>query len=332
MMELRLSAALCLGIALLAGCSRATVNRSAPEAMPPAAPAEADAYPLTLTDALGKQVVIEAPPQRIVSMSPPITETLFALGLGERIVGVTRFCDYPPAAKEKDKIGGIIDPSLEKTVALNPDIVFVTVGNPLPVLEALEAGGVTVFAVDPKTYEEGCESVETLGRICDVRAVGERVAGEMRAAAADVRARVAGAAERPRALFIVWLDPLFVAGPGTFMDDLLSICGAQNAAGEMDNPWKQHSVEMAVAADPEVLVLSAEHAPVADDAETRLAALRRSPAWRSVAAVKTGRIVLVHGDLVMRTTPRLAGGLRILAEGIHPGLFPPQEQADARTM
>lgn len=325
--------AVCLVMALPAGCRRATVVPSAHEAQPPDAPqTEAGAWPLTLTDALGKQVVIKAPPQRIVSMSPPITETLFALGLGERIVGVTRFCDYPPAAREKDKVGGIIDPSLEKTVALNPDIVFATVGNPLPVLQALEAGGVTVFAVDPKTYEEACASVETLGRICDAREAATRVAGEMRAAAEEVRARVAGAADRPRALFVVWLEPLFVAGPGTFMDDLLSICGAQNVAGDMDNPWKQHSVEMAVAADPEVLVLSAEHAPTADDAQARLAALRRSSAWRGVTAVKTGRIVLVHGDLVMRTTPRLARGLRILAEGIHPELYPPQEKADAGSM
>lgn len=316
-------------VAGLWGCRQATAP---PKQPPPEPPKPSSAFPMTVTDARGVAVTFDRAPQRIVSMSPPITETLFALGLGNRVVGVTRFCQFPEAAKTKEQIGGVSDPSTEKIVSLAPDVVFVTVGNPMPVIEALEKAKIRVFSVDPKSYEAVCEAVATLGRICGVPQAGEELSGRMRATAREIAAKVAAIPrdKRPSALLVVWLDPLFVAGPGTYMDDMLQLCGARNAAAETKNPWKEFSLEMAVAADPEVLVLMAEHTPGAKDEKQMLDKLRASPSWQGVRAVRDGRVRLIHSDLIARTGPRLAEGLQLLARAIHPELFGELREAPAR--
>lgn len=312
--------------------------RPAPSAETPPAPAKPAAarpvgFPLTLKDARGVEVTFPAPPQRIISMCPPLTETLFALGLGDRVVGVTRFCKVPPEAQQKEQIGGIIDPSEEKIVALRPDVVFTTVGNPIEIMRSLEKTGVRVFSVDPKTYKQVCESIETVARICDVPDAGAKVAGDMRRVAEDVRSRAMLSSDIPGALLVVWLDPLFVAGPGTFTADMLALCGARNVAAETKNPWRQFSLEMAVAADPDVIILTTEHAPTSANSQAKLEELRSNKAWRSVKAVKAGRVVVIQGDLVLQTGPRLAQGLQELARSIHPHLYKtlpgPQQHTDA---
>jgi iron complex transport system substrate-binding protein len=314
-------ASLVLLAAALCGCRQAPAPTEQPAQ--PAPPRPVSAFPMTVKDARGVEVTFDKAPQRIVSMSPPITETLFALGLGDRIVGVTRFCQFPEEAKTKEQIGGVSDPSTEKVVSLAPDVVFVTVGNPLPVMEALQKVNIRVFSVDPKSYDGVCEAVATLGRICGVPQAGEKLSGQMLATAHDIAAKVAGIPQdkRPSALLVVWLDPLFVAGPGTYMDDMLKVCGARNAAGETKNPWKEFSLEMAVAADPEVLVLMTEHTPGAKDEQQMLDKLRANPSWQGVRAVKNGCVRLIHSDLIARTGPRLEEALKRLSQAIHPEIF-----------
>lgn len=327
---LRTSALVCLFAAtflavVLSGCRPQSSTPSlVPEALTPT-PKVTVTYPLTLKDDLGKEVTLKAEPKRIVSLSPPLTESAFALGLGDRVVGVTRFCNFPKETEGKEKIGGVSDPSVEKILALNPDLVLATVGNPMPVLEALEKSQIPVLSLDPKTYDGVAEALKTLGRVCGVPEAGEKLAKQMRDTAAEIQAKVAQVPEdkRPRALLVVWLDPLFVAGPKTYMDDMLRICGARNVAAQTENPWKQFSLEMAVAENPQVLILTAEHTPGAKDVETQLAELRKSTAWRSVDAVKTGRVTLIPADLVTRTGPRLQEALKLLSQAVYPDLFPP---------
>jgi iron complex transport system substrate-binding protein len=117
------------------------------------------------------------------------------------------------------------------------------------------------------------------------------------------------------------LEPLFVAGPGTFMDDLVTLAGGKNVAAEAKNPWQEFPVEMAVAADPEVLLVTSEHTPGSRDVEAQVATLRASATWRGVSAVKSARVVLISSDLVTRAGPRLAQGLQDVARGLHPELF-----------
>ena len=308
-------------LALAGGCRPAPPVESPPTTakLPAAKPA---VFPMTLKDARGVEVTFPAPPQRIISMCPPLTETLFALGLGDRVVGVTEYCKFPPEARKKPKVGGIINPSEEKIVALKPDVVFTTVGNPIEAMRSLEKTGVRVFSSDPKTYQQSCESIETVARICGVPEAGAKIAGDMRKVAGDVKARLSAATgPQPSALLIVWLDPLFVAGPGTFTADMLQLAGAHNVAAESKNPWKQLSLEMAVAADPKVLILASDHAPSGADAQAKLKELRASEAWSSVRAVKTGHVVVIQSDLILQTGPRLAQGLKALAAAVHPELY-----------
>jgi iron complex transport system substrate-binding protein len=327
--SLPLAALAILVAALAGGCRPAPPPETSPvpgpaaNAMPPS-PEQTATFPLSLQSSkTGEFVTFDGPPQRIVSLSPPITETLFALGLGSRVVGDTRFCTYPPEAKDVEHIGGLADPSAEKIISLNPDVVFATVGNPMPVIEALRKAGIKVFNVDPKSYDDVITMVRTLGRICGVDAAATKVIKQLEDARTTVRQRIADArlSRQPKVLFVVWLDPLYVAGPGTFMADMLQICGAKNAAGDTPNPWKQFSQEMAVAADPEIMLVSTDHKPGSQNGAKLLNSLRTNEAWRGVKAVKEGRVVLVTSDLVARFGPRVAQGLMEVAAGIHPELF-----------
>ncbi len=315
---------------LMGGCGRPGSGRPSGQgpAQPPAAAAlpgrAAAGFPLTLKDALGHSVTFPAAPQRIVSMSPPLTETLFALGLGDRIVGVTQFCRVPPEAQKKEQIGGVMDPSEEKIISLKPDVVFATVGNPMAALQSLQKSGLRVFTTDPKTYDQVPESIETLARVCGVPEAGARLARSLRLCAQTVRRDVATVrgAPRARALVILGTDPLFTAGSATFVDDMLTLCGAQNVAGSKAG-WYQFSVEMVVAADPQVIILASEHEPGAGEAVTKLQELRRREAWWGVSAVKSGRLGVIHSDLLLQTGPRLGDGLLLLARLIHPELYQP---------
>ncbi len=320
-----LIAALAVALAVCGGCLS---SRTAPPIAPPSAPKPQAApespatFPLTMTDALGAQVTFRAAPQRIISLSPPLTEILYKLGIGDRVVGVTRFCKVPPAARAVP-VGGVSDPSLEKIISLNPDAVFVTVGNPRAVVDALRTAGVSVFASDPKTYDQVAAGILTLARVCAVPAEGAKLAEQMRATAARVSAIAARvpATRQPRVLLVVWLDPLFVGGPGTYLDDMIRVCGARNAATPTPNGWKQYSVEMAVAANPQVIILLTEHTPGGGDVATQLQQLRTGKTWRTTEAVKRGRVVLIHSDLLSQTGTNLEQGLLQLAAGIHPDLF-----------
>lgn len=314
----------CLAVVLV-GCPGPGKPETASAA--PTGPLAAERYPMTVTDDFGEAVTLKGPPQRIVSMSPPLTESLFALGLGERVVGVTGFCDFPPEAKSKAKIGGVIDPSEEKIVSLAPDLVLAAVGNPKPILESLRSKGINVFSVESNTWSDVLGGIETVGKICDVADAAAQVMDRLRGAEKLVRERVAGIPEdkRPQALFIVWPDPLHVAGPNTYINDMVSICGAVNVAAQTENPWKQYSVEMAVAANPDVMVMIdmvSGRTPGAAETAEMVEELRANPQWKTVAAVKEGRVGLVNADLVSRSGPRLEQGLLATARIIHPDLFP----------
>ena len=313
----------------LCGCGRHTPP--APDATPPEplpnSPAEAAeaTYPLTVTDDEGIRITFDSAPNRIISMSPPLTEMLFALGLGDRVVGVTRFCNYPEEATAKAQIGGIADPSEEQIVALNPDVVFVTVGNPMPVIESLRQDGVRVYSANPGTYLEVAECIERIADVCDVPSAGAKVSGRMRRAleAVQSKTRALTDADKPRALLIVSRDPLHVAGPGTYLSAMLETCGATNAAQKADNPWKQYSVEMAVAADPDLLILASDHVYVSGTAAQQLRELRADEQWKDVKAVRDGEVTVIEGDLLFRAGPRLEEALRQMAAAVHPKLFAP---------
>ncbi len=317
---------LLIGLALLAaavaGCGArgeerpAAEGRGRPAAEEREAGLQAPSYPLAVTDDLGRQLTLARRPERIVSLAPSNTEILFALGLGERVVGVTDYCDYPPEAKAKEKVGGFRDPSIEKIVALKPDLVLATGGVQRETVAQLEKLGVPVFVLDPRTVDGVLGSIRTVARLAGIPAAGEPLAESLQRRIDAVRARTAGLPEdaRPAVFYEVWPDKLRTAGPGSFIHDLIELAGGRNVAADTGQPYPEFSVESLVAADPAVIITPFEQT-------ARDLAQGRRPGWQGIRAVREGRVVVVDQDLVSRPGPRLVDGLEAFARAIHPELF-----------
>lgn len=278
--------------------------------------AEEVRYPLQAKDDLGRDVTIAKVPERIVSLAPSNTEILYALGLGDRVVGVTDYCDYPPEAKAKEKVGGFKDPSVEKVVALGPDLVLATGGIQRQVVDQFEKVGVAVFVLDPHTVDGVLGSVRTVARLAGIPDEGKRVADGLDARVKAVRDRTAALSpdDRPAVFHEVWPDPLMTAGPGSFAHDMIELAGGRNVAAGAGQPYPPFSQEELVAADPAVIIT-----PFAETAQAL--AQGKRPGWRTLKAVRDGRVVVVNQDLVARPAPRLVDGLEAFARAIHPELF-----------
>ena len=274
--------------------------------------------PGTYTDDMGREVSIDKVPQRIVSHVPSITETLFALGLGDRVVGVSDYCDYPEEAKLKPSIGNYFNPSLEPIVALEPDLVL-TDGHSESI-KGLEALGIAFFVIDPKDIDGILEDIELLGKITGVQKKARALVSEINGRFAQIASQVEGA-PRVRVFYVFDATDLnnpWTAGPGSFVDALITMAGGENIAAQAPGAWVQFSVEQLVSSDPEIIMIDTIHGTAIVSEEE----LRAHPAWREITAVKQRRIYTVDGDLVNRSGPRIVEGLEEIAKIIHPELFP----------
>lgn len=250
-------------------------------------------------------------PQRIISLSPATTEILFALGAGEQVVGVTSFCDHPAAAKEKTKIGGMSNPSLEAIISLRPDIVVLTTdGNPQEIDARLRALGIRTYVWTERTLAELSPGIRRLGAALAMPAQGERLAGEidraLRTHGSEGREQGPGAG-RKKALYIVWPEPMLVAGPGSAIADALDLLGIENIAARAQTSYPRYSIEEVIRAAPEVLFIGKgsgmDMRSVSDGVLKKLA---------SVPAVKNGKVCYV-GDGLYRLAPRVIEGIEELA-------------------
>jgi iron complex transport system substrate-binding protein len=276
--------------------------------------AEPRAFPLTITDDAGRQVTIERSPTRIVSIAPSNTEMLFALGLEERIAGVDSYSTYPPEAALKPQVGSYLEPDLERVVAAEPDLILATEAHVGTVLPELDALGLPTVVIEPTDLDEVFSGMLLVGTIADTSPQAKQVVCELQARVDAVTAAVAGA-PRPRVFFELSPD-LYTAGPGSFVDDLISRAGGDNVAAGAAELWPQLSAEAVVSADPQVILLADHEAGVtAEQVAAR-------PGWQNVSAVQQGRIVSLDSDLVARPGPRVVDGLEAIAAALHPDLLP----------
>lgn len=238
-------------------------------------------------------------PQRIVSLSPGTTEILFALGLEDRIAGVTAQCDYPPLAKEKPQVGDV-SISVERVVALEPDLV---VGHSFlnrDALRSLEALDVPVLSIDPGSLADVEEAIRTLAGAAGVEDEGERLAAAMQAKIQNATDNVTSPDQKVRVLFAVQGDPIYASGSDTFVDEMIRLAGGANVSASTGaGSFNLFSEEAAVASNPDVIFVTDE------DARQRFL---RAPSWRQVRAVQEDRVELVDPDLYLRPAPRLADG------------------------
>jgi iron complex transport system substrate-binding protein len=250
-------------------------------------------------------------PQRIVSLTPALTEILFAVGAGDRVVGVTQYCDFPPEAKAKAKVGGYVNPSVESVLALKPDLVLV---NPGPgnrdAALAMRRAGLRLEVVPAETLEESLAAIEGVARLAGVEATGRDLAASVRARLDAVTKRVLGA-PRVRTLFCVQTDPIIAAGRDTLPSQLLELAGGSNVVAAARYP--RLDVEAVAAAMPE-LILQARMDLANGAAHEEDAFWKR---WPAIPAVARGRVVVLPDDLTLRPGPRVADAAEELAEILH---------------
>lgn len=251
--------------------------------------------------------------RRIVSLTPAITETLFALGLGDRVVGVTRFCDYPPEATRRPQVGGYADPDVEAVLALAPDLVLISpnVGNREGAL-ALRRAGLRVEVVAGERLEETYAAIERIAILCGVRergvALASRVRGEVEAATAAVRGR-----PPTRALFCLQTEPVIAAGRNTLPADLLERAGGANVV-EVDR-YPQLGLEAVIAAAPEVILQTRMDL---NDGQGTAGPSAFWSRWTAIPAVSAGRVVVFDGTPALRPGPRVGEAVTRLAAYLHP--------------
>jgi iron complex transport system substrate-binding protein len=266
-------------------------------------------YPLTVTDASGKEIVFTEAPQRIVSLSPSETEVLFALGLDDRIVGVTDYCNYPEAALDKPKVGGL-QGNIEAIMALEPDLVIGGLSLNKDTLQYLEKQGLRVFQVEPKSIDEAIDRILTLGVITDTLERAEQVAAQMNEERQIVLDAVQDLTPEEKKRVYLEFSPGYTVGKGVFMDELITLAGGINVAGDQEG-WIQISEEKIIEADPEVIIYTEGPGNLQD------IILQRS-GWENITAIREGRLHSVNDDLISRPGPRLTQGLLAIAQAIYP--------------
>jgi iron complex transport system substrate-binding protein len=271
-------------------------------------PAESVEY---VFDDLGNLVAINETPQRIVSLAPSNTEILFALGLGDKVVGVTDWCDYPPEALENEKVGSYDTPDIEKIVALTPDLILVAYGTTMDVINNLIGLGLTVFGIKTTDLDDVLNDIKTIGEITDKEVEAQALTSEMENRIQAVTNQTEELEERPRVFYIVWYDPLWTAGSETFIHELIEKGGGVNICQNITG-YTTISIEEVVARNPEVIITSEWSFEWARNETGPLA---------STNASQSGRIYTCDDDLVQRPAPRLVKGLEWFAHFIHPEIF-----------
>jgi iron complex transport system substrate-binding protein len=290
-------------LVLIAGCDR---RPSAPESKP------AGVAVHEFTDDTGRRVVVPAAPQRIISLAPNLTEILFALGLGDRVVGVTRYCDFPQAAKEKEQVGDTLRPDLERIIALKPDLVLITTSSQLENLNRqLDRMSIPAFVTNPRTVRDVVASIKKLGAVTGVPAKGDEIARDMERRIEETERR-AQSTPKVRVFYVLQVNPLITAGRNTFINDLIQLAGGVSISGDEATDYPQYSRETVIARAPEIIVAPGVHG-------TELVSVKDLQRdFATTPAIRANRIVRVNPDWVDRPGPRIVDGLEQLAKGLHP--------------
>jgi iron complex transport system substrate-binding protein len=265
-------------------------------------------------DAEGTKATLTAPPARVVSLSPAITEMLFAVGAGDRLVGVTEYCDYPPEAKQLPKVGSYTTFSLERVLSLRPELAIGMRGTAKEAFDGLRQAGVPALAYDPTTVGQVLDLMDELSRMVFAEDPTTSAVAELRGRVETVQRGAAALTRRPRVLCAVQIDPLFAAGPDNHIDDMIRLAGGENLAGDADVAWPQYSLERTLEKDPEIILVP--HGYMGDEAGDALKTLRASKAWSGTTAVKADAVLEIPDDFLSLPGPRIVDGLETIAEAL----------------
>ncbi|HMA53525.1 MAG TPA: ABC transporter substrate-binding protein [Acidobacteriota bacterium] len=283
-------------------------------------PAETARGPQVIKDDLGRPFPLPTgTPRRIVSMAPNVTEILFALGLGPRVVGVTRFCDWPPEAKAVPKIGGLVDPNVEIIRSLDPDLVIAFRGNPLRIVDRIRKLDLPVFVLD---IGQGLDNlfplIERIGRVTRTESEAAGLVAKLRARVETVDGGLRDVLSRPQVFVLLYGQGLWTCGGESYVDDLITRAGGTNVASSLPKKWVLYKRERIIKDDPDVVFILARSA--SDFAEGR-DRFSRMPGMDGIKAVRQRKLYELDENAASRFGPRLVEVLARMAELLHPERF-----------
>ncbi len=273
----------------------------------------------TITDSKGRVVTINNNhPQKIISLAPSNTEILFALGLGDRIAGVTDYCNYPPEAKTKPSVGAYDNPNIEEIVAMEADLVLATDAQSDSTYEQLESRGLTVVSIIPKNMDEVLDSITLIGKITGQDEEAANLVADLqeRIDAVTEKASQLTQAQKPRVFYIIWQDPIWTVGAATFEDALIEMAGGINIAHEL-NGYVTISLEAVLDANPQMMIAGVG---MGEGADMPLLYIQTEPRLEDTDARINGRIYSFNMDIISRPGPRIVDALEQLFQLIHPEL------------
>ncbi|MFF5399022.1 ABC transporter substrate-binding protein [Peribacillus butanolivorans] len=282
---------------------------------------ENQAFPITIKDATGEKVTIEEQPKKIVTLIPSNTEVVFALGLGKKVVGVSDNDNYPEETKEIEKVGGM-EMNTELIVSLKPDLVLAhasSAHNSNEGLQQLKDAGIDVLVVnDAQSFDEVYESIDMIGQATGEHDKAKEIVANMKTKLKEIQEKAKSVKDEERKTVLVEVSPspdIYTPGKNTFMNEMLNIISAKNAAAELDG-WAKIDEESMIAANPDVIITT--YGYYTKDPVSEVTGRK---GWEDVAAVKDGQVFDVHSDLVTRSGPRLIEGVEELAKSVYPNLF-----------
>ena len=269
-------------------------------------------YPITIKDYTDTGIVLEEEPQRIITLVPSDTEVVFAVGAGDRLVGVNNYSDYPKEAAEIEKIGDNTI-NIEMVTALDPDFILASQSMTADAIQALRNLGLTVYVSELTGYDQVVTHIEQIGYILNEQATALEVASHMREVKEMVQQKVAGQDSVP-----VYLEfsPGWTVGGGEYLDELVNIAGGQNVVNQQKG-WFEVDGEAIVNANPQVII----YPDFGEEKSSILAAIQSRPGWEAIDAVQNNRLIEVDNNPLVRVGPRLSEGLLEVAKAIHPELF-----------
>jgi len=264
-------------------------------------------------DGIGRPVDIRRHPLKIISLAPDVTETLYLLGAQDRLIGNTTQCTWPEAAKNKPKVGDLLNPNYEVILAAKPDLVISsTAGNDRAAVMKLAALGLPVYVVAPRNVDRIFESVEQIGRITDCADRGLQLVADMKERLERIRLRIAGLPP-VRAFFITWFDPLLAPGKTTFENDVLGLAGVISITADIPQFYPRYSLEQLLVKDPDAIItVKQEGNPIPE--------FKRIAGWRNLRAVREGRIYVLT-EFLQHPSPLFVNGVEELAQKLYPERF-----------
>jgi iron complex transport system substrate-binding protein len=269
-------------------------------------------FAVDFTDALNRQISIPTPPQRIVSLVPSVTEILFKLDLEQRIVAATDYCTYPEAARKLPKVGGYADPSLESILIHKPDLIIAAADINRPALiRRLELLQIPVYVIHPQTVAETLKTIQEIGRITGTKRAGTQLVDSIKKRIERVQREVANHTPLTT-IECVMLQPLTVAGPDTFINDIINIAGGKNAVPKGPSRYPTWNTEALLTVNPQAIIVSTYPGqPTPEEYFDN---------WPQLRAVKNHRIILIEADWIHRPGPRMILGIEALAKALHPDI------------